>query len=139
MLKSIITRGTRTINDGRGHTQKRNIYILLAIPCMYKVNTMDIKDVQNVQGYERRNIRINIRITPSQDKFIIKNNLSITKVMNEALKQLGYVPPKLEEIPEHDIENRDKGKYWKAHSGRGDRIAQRRRWKTKQKINRRRH
>ncbi len=106
---------------------------------MYNVNTMDIKDVQNVQGYERRNIRINIRITPSQDKFIIKNNLSITKVMNEALKQLGYVPPKLEKIPEHDIENSDKGEYWKSHSGRGDRIAQRRRWKIKQRNNRRGH
>ena len=100
---------------------------------------MDLKDVQNTNVDERRSIRINIRITSSQNKFIIKNNLSITKVMNEALKQLGYVPPKFEEISEHDVENGDKGEYWKSHSGRGDRIAQRRRWKKKQKINRRIH
>lgn len=100
---------------------------------------MDIKDVQNVQGYERRNIRINIRITPSQNKFIIKNNLSITKVMNEALKQLGYVPPKSEEIPEQDIGRGNEGEYWKSHRGRGNRTTQRKRWKIKQKINRRRH
>jgi len=100
---------------------------------------MEIKDVQNVQGYEMRNIRINIRITSSQNKFIIKNNLSITKVMNEALKQLGYVPPKPEEIPKQDIERGDEGEYWKSHKGKGDRATQRKRWKIKQRNNRRRH
>ena len=76
---------------------------------------MDIKDVQNVQGYERRIIRINIRLTPSQNKFIIDKNLSITKVMNEALKQLGYVSPKPEDIPEEDKERGYEGEeiYWK--------------------------
>ena len=99
------------------------------IPCMYKVNTMEIKDVQNTNVQERRIIRVNIRLTPSQDKFIISNNLSIPKVMNEALKQLGYVPPKTEEIPEQDIERGDDGEYWKSHKGRGDRTVQRKRWK----------
>jgi len=63
---------------------------------------MDMKDVKRVLANERRNIRINIRITPSQNKFIITNNLSITKIMNEALKQLGYIPLKPEELPEED-------------------------------------
>lgn len=53
---------------------------------------MEIKDVQNNPRHERKIIRVNIRLTPSQNKFIIENNLSITKIMTEALKQLGYSP-----------------------------------------------
>lgn len=81
----------------------------------FGVNTMEMKDVQSVQAYERRNIRINIRITPSQNKFIIDNTLSITKVMNEALKQLGYASPKPEDIPEEDKERgyEEERMYWK--------------------------
>ena len=127
MLNSIITRGTL----------KNEMFIyFLHIPCMYKVITMNIKDVQNAQVYERRNIRINIRITPSQNKFILDNNLSITKVMNEALKQLGYIPPNPDEIPEKDLEREDGREYWKSNRGRGDRIAQRKRWKIRQKFKR---
>jgi len=76
---------------------------------------MDIKDVQNTNAHERRSIRVNIRLTPSQNKFIVSHNLSITKVMNEALKQLGYTEPKPEEIPEQDKERDDEteGVYWK--------------------------
>ena len=99
---------------------------------------MDIKDVQNTNAHERRSIRVNIRLTPSQNKFIVSNNLSITKVMNEALKQLGYVAPKSEEIPEYDLEREDTDTY-KSNSGRGDRYAQRKRWKMRQKSYKRRH
>ncbi len=106
---------------------------------MYKVNTVEIKDVQNTNAHERRSIRVNIRLTPSQNKFIIRNNLSITKVMNEALKQLGYVHPKPEEIQEQDTGLGDEGEYWRSHRGKGDRTAQRRRWKIKQRKNRGRH
>ncbi|MBI4439729.1 hypothetical protein HY638_02045 [Candidatus Woesearchaeota archaeon] len=102
---------------------------------------MDIKDVQNLNGSEIRSIRINIRITPSQNKFIVNNNLSITKIMNEALKQLGYVLPKPEEIPDEDKEREydDERVGWKSHKGRGDRVAQRRRWKSKQRFKQRRY
>ncbi len=57
---------------------------------------MEIKDVQNTKIHERRNVRVNIRLTSSQNKFILDNNLSITKIMNEALKQLGYIQPQEE-------------------------------------------
>ena len=100
---------------------------------------MDIKDVQNIQGDERRNIRVNIRITPSQNKFIIDNNLSITKVMNEALKQLGYVPPKPEEIPPENRGTDEEDVYLRSNRGRGDIKVQKKRWKLKQRLNRRRH
>ena len=106
---------------------------------MYNEDTMDIKDVQNVQVNERRNIRINMRITPSQNKFILDHDLSITKVMNEALKQLGYMPPKPEEIPEEDKEKEDKREYWKSHKSRGDRAMQRKRWKARQRFKRGMH
>jgi len=59
---------------------------------------MELKDVQRSRHHERRTYRINIRITESQNKFIEKNNLSITKILNEALKQLGYVQPTVDEL-----------------------------------------
>jgi hypothetical protein len=59
---------------------------------------MELKDVQRSRPHERRTYRINIRITESQNTFIRKNNLSITKILNEALRQLGYVPPTVEEL-----------------------------------------
>lgn len=59
---------------------------------------MELKDVQRSRHHERRQYRINIRITESQNQFIRKNNLSITKILNEALKQLGYVQPTVEEL-----------------------------------------
>lgn len=59
---------------------------------------MELKDVQRSRPHERRTYRINIRITESQNKFIEKNNLSITKILNEALRQLGYVQPTVEEL-----------------------------------------
>ena len=70
---------------------------------------MDIKNVQNTPFKERRDIRINIRITRSQEDFINKNNLSVTKVMNEALKQLGYDASKVTPAPRRDTRRRNKG------------------------------
>jgi hypothetical protein len=67
---------------------------------------MDIKSVQNRPIRERRDIRINLRITKSQDDFIIKNNLSVTKIMNEALKQLGYDESKATYTPRRDYGGR---------------------------------
>ena len=111
------------------------------IPCTYNVNTMEIKDVKNTHSHERRSIRINIRITPSQNKFILDNNLSITRVMNESLKDLGYIPPKSEEIPEKDREKEyeyESGR-WKSNRGRGNRTAQRKRWKLRQRFKRKKY
>ncbi len=63
---------------------------------------MELKDVQNSRPHERRTYRLNIRVTKSQNDFIEKHNLSITKILNEALKQLGYVQPTIEELSKED-------------------------------------
>jgi hypothetical protein len=88
----------------------KNVYFSLVNPFMgsiYKLfvhtkyipgDDMELKDVQRSRPHERRTYRINIRITESQNKFIEKNNLSITKILNEALRQLGYVQPTIEEL-----------------------------------------
>ncbi len=101
-------------------------------------DSMNIKEVQNSQGYERRKIRVNIRLTPSQMKFINNNNLSITKIMNEALKQLGYTNPKLDDIPKEDRWiNEDTNIY--RRKGKGDIKEQRKRWKQRQRDKRNRY
>ena len=84
------------------------------VSCMYKVNTMELKDVQNTHSKERRTIRVNIRLTPSQNHFIIKNNLSITKIMNEALKQLGY-DPNLDKEDSLWKDQNKKSRHWRAY------------------------
>ena len=52
---------------------------------------MDIQDVQNVQGYERRSIRINIRITSSQNKFIINEIKMNKELVPKDLRMLMWV------------------------------------------------
>jgi hypothetical protein len=42
--------------------------------------------ISNLQKSEPRLYRVNARITESQHNFIIKNNLSVTKILNESLK-----------------------------------------------------
>jgi hypothetical protein len=56
---------------------------------------MKLEDVKRDYSPERRTVRINIRITNSQDSFVQENNLSFTKIFDEALKQLGYKEPTL--------------------------------------------
>jgi len=61
---------------------------------------MNIEDVKRDTSPERRNIRINMRITKSQERFVQENNLSFTKIFDSALKQLGYKEPTI-----HDLKN----------------------------------
>ncbi len=96
---------------------------------------MDIQKVQNTNTQERKSIRVNIRLAPSQNKFILNNNLSITKVVNEALKQLGYVPPKPNEIPEED-KVRDYGERVYRKNKRGRKFIKRRKRQHKSKKRR---
>jgi len=59
---------------------------------------MKLEDVKRDFSPERRNVRINIRITNSQDRFVQENNLSFTKIFDQALKQLGYTEPTYENL-----------------------------------------
>ncbi len=59
---------------------------------------MNLEDVKRDFSPERRNVRVNIRIKRSQDKFIQENNLSFTKIFDQALKQLGYKEPTYNEL-----------------------------------------
>jgi hypothetical protein len=67
---------------------------------------MDIQSVKNTPTNERRSVRVNIRLTPSQERFIIEKNLSVTKIMNEALKQLGFVETEPKYYPQSDYVRR---------------------------------
>ncbi len=69
---------------------------------MYIVIIMNIEDVKRDTSQERRNVRINIRITRSQDKFVQENNLSFTKIFDSALKQLGYIEPSYSDLEKED-------------------------------------
>jgi hypothetical protein len=59
---------------------------------------MKLKDVKRDYSPERRTVRINIRITNSQDNFVQENNLSFTKIFDQALKQLGYKEPSIQDL-----------------------------------------
>jgi len=59
---------------------------------------MDIENVKRDRSPERRNVKINVRLTNSQNKFIEENNLSFTKIFDEALKQLGYKEPSIQDL-----------------------------------------
>lgn len=76
---------------------------------------MNIEDVRKEYTPERRSIRINMRITRSQDRFTQENNLSFTKIFDQALKQLGYKEPSIQDLKkeEHSLkdsyrENKDR-------------------------------
>ncbi len=77
---------------------------------------MKLEDVKKDYSPEKRNVRINIRITNSQDKFVQENNLSFTKIFDQALKQLGYTEPTYEVLQKENSSYlkdsyKDKGRY----------------------------
>lgn len=76
---------------------------------------MRLEEVKKDVSLEKRNIRINIRITNSQNKFVLNNNLSFTKIFDKALEQLGYVEPKMEDLnlDDHHVKDYYKKKYKK--------------------------
>ena len=61
---------------------------------------MKLEDVQNLPIRERRTCRANLRLYPSQMKFMEDHNLSVQAIFDKALDELGHVPPKPEEIKE---------------------------------------
>ena len=61
---------------------------------------MKIEDVKSMPRRERRSCRANLRLYPSQMKFIDDNQLSVQAIFDKALDELGHVMP----LPE-DIEN----------------------------------
>jgi len=68
---------------------------------------MNIDKVKRDRSPERRNLKINIRLTNSQNKFIEENNLSYTKIFDEALKQLGYKEPSIEDLKKDSFNLKD--------------------------------
>ena len=71
---------------------------------------MKIEDVKRTRSPERRIIRVNLRITHSQNKFVEENNLSFTKIFDAALKQLGYVAPTLKDLKDSETIRYDSSK-----------------------------
>lgn len=61
---------------------------------------MKIEDVKNMPRRERRTCRANLRLYPSQMKFIDEHNLSVQAIFDKALDELGHETPKPEEVDE---------------------------------------
>ena len=59
---------------------------------------MKIEDVQNMPRRERRICRANLRLYPSQMKFIEDNQLSVQAIFDKALEELGHTTPDLRDI-----------------------------------------
>jgi hypothetical protein len=92
---------------------------------------MNIEDVKNFPKREKRICRANIRLYPSQMKFIEDNNLSTQAIFDKALDELGHIIPKPEEI--QDIANVYGYNKSKGHGrrGKGNIQAQRIRYRKK--------
>jgi len=54
---------------------------------------MKLEDVQALPKKEKRSCRADIRLYPSQLKFINDKGLSITRIVDVALNELGHKPP----------------------------------------------
>lgn len=59
---------------------------------------MKIEDVKNMPRRERRSCRANLRLYPSQMKFIEDHDLSVQAIFDKALHELGHVTPAPEDI-----------------------------------------
>ncbi len=59
---------------------------------------MKLEDVKNIPRRERRTCRANLRLYPSQMKFIDDHELSVQVIFDKALSELGHIPPEPEEI-----------------------------------------
>ena len=51
---------------------------------------MNMEDVKNTPKGERRSIVLSVRVTPNVLEWLKKNQISITKIANAAIKELGY-------------------------------------------------
>ncbi|MFC1768977.1 hypothetical protein ACFLZX_04400 [Nanoarchaeota archaeon] len=61
---------------------------------------MKLDDFKNKQTRERRLCRANLRLYPSQMKFINDNGLPVQEIFDKALYELGHDTPKPEEVDE---------------------------------------
>jgi hypothetical protein len=59
---------------------------------------MKLEDVKRIPRRERRTSRANLRLYPSQMKFIDDHNISVQTIFDKALDELGHVPPPPEDI-----------------------------------------
>ncbi|MFC1742294.1 hypothetical protein ACFL3V_07200 [Nanoarchaeota archaeon] len=83
---------------------------------------MDIQDVKERPNREKRLCRANIRLYPSQLKFINNHGLSIQRIIDKALEELGHVPPDPTEIEklERFAEQNQKDKRTYRRRGKGN-------------------
>lgn len=61
---------------------------------------MKLEDVRSFPRRERRSCRANLRLYPSQMKFIEDHNLSVQAIFDKALDELGHTTPVPEDIEE---------------------------------------
>lgn len=92
---------------------------------------MKIEDVKNIPRRERRICRANLRLYPSQMKFIDDNNLSVQAIFDKALDVLGHITPKPEEVD--DLERIYRTSKSKGHRRRGNIREQKPRNKTRRR------
>lgn len=57
---------------------------------------MDMKKVKNTPKGERRSVVLSVRVTPNVLEWLKKNQISITKIANVAIQELGYKENKKE-------------------------------------------
>ena len=57
---------------------------------------MNMKDVKNTPKGERRTVVLSVRVTPKILAWLKENKISITKICNAAIKELGYKEDKKE-------------------------------------------
>ncbi len=84
---------------------------------------MKLEDVKNRPQRERRICRANLRLYPSQMKFIDKNDISFQALFDKALQELGHVaakdPEEIEKLAKKykDKESKEKRKSSKTKKG----------------------
>ena len=89
---------------------------------------MKLDDFERIPKREKRTIRINLRIHPSQWKFMDDKGLLITDILDKALEELGHKIPEPSEIEPIAMEvARKQGNYKGGKRGKGNIPAQRHR------------
>jgi hypothetical protein len=94
---------------------------------------MKIEDVKNLPRREMRTCRANLRLYPSQMKFLEEHDLSVQAIFDKALDELGHVAPKPEEVEQIEQEYRNRISKRHGRGGKGNVMEQRRRWRKRQR------
>ena len=69
---------------------------------------MKLEDVKRKPRRERRSCRANLRLYPSQMKFIAEHGISVQAIFDKALDELGHRAPPQEEIEKIAYEYRSR-------------------------------